>query len=317
MIGARASPGCELCKRERNMDRKTTDVLPTETLAHLQSAGCKVQKKSVIDNHNRCWKYLIGAISTHGEATRDLEFISGDKDKQLEKLWAETKIGDILPWDEIADELERLLEIDQATRRPPDDDQAEDDQEVDRDETDTNNETIFGRRRPDSIAVEWSSKVLYVLEFKRTSDQRRNYRERGEARARAQHDVLVKNLEKVAGEAVGENSGWKIKLLIFVGGTCGSVHAQTLNNNLKELGVVESKRNTVRKGLVHEFLNAQDTVLCSYFAQRSGELGEGRCRKSTVEEAFQGWTTLHEIWRGAVRRRMGRKTMRGTHTRVS
>jgi hypothetical protein len=73
-----------------------------------------------------------------------------------------------------------------------------------------------------------------------------------------------------------------------VGGTCGSVHAQTLNNNLKELGVIESKRNTVRKGLVHELLNAQDTVLCSYFAQRSGARGEGRGRESTVGEAFQG-----------------------------
>jgi len=266
MIGARASPKCELCKRERTMNRETTDVLPTETLAHIQSAGCKAQKKSVIGAHNRCWKYLIGAISTHGEAARDLEFIGGDKDKQLEKLWADTRLGDILPWDEIADEAERLLESNQATRRTPDDDQAEKeqegDQEVHRDETDTHMETIFGRRRPDSIAVEWSSKVLYVLEFKRTSDQRRNYRERGEARARAQHDVLVKSLEKVAGETVGENSGWKIKLPIFVGGTCGSVHVQTLNDNLRELGVLESKRNTIRRGLVHELLNAQDTVLC-------------------------------------------------------
>ncbi len=126
------------------------------------------------------------------------------------------------------------------------------------------------------------------LEFKRTSDQRRNYRERGEARARAQHDVLVKSLEKVAGEAVGENSAWKIKLLIFVGGTCGSVHVQTLNNNLRQLGVLESKRNTIRRGVVHELLNAQDTVLCSYFAQRSGARGEGRGRESTVGEAFQG-----------------------------
>ena len=109
---------------------------------------------------------------------------------------------------------------------------------------------------------------MYFLEFQCTSDQRRNYHEQREARARAQHVVLVKSLEKVAGEAVGENSGWKIKLIIFVGGTCGSVHTQTLNNNLKELGVIESKRNTVRKGLVHELLNAQDTVLCSYFAQR-------------------------------------------------
>jgi hypothetical protein len=100
--------------------------------------------------------------------------------------------------------------------------------------------------------------------------------------------TTIKSLEKVAGEAVGENSGWQIKLIIFVGGTCGSVHVQTLNNNLKELGVIESKRNKIRKGLVHELLNAQDTVLCSYFAQRSGALGEGRGRESTVGEDFQG-----------------------------
>ena len=141
------------------MNLETTDVLPTETLAHIQSAGCKAQKKSVIGAHNRVWKYLIGAISTHGEAARDLEFIGGDKDKQLEKLWADTKLGDILPWDEIADEAERLLESDQATRRAPDDDQAdkeqEDEQEVDRDETDTHMETIFGRRRLSSGAAKF------------------------------------------------------------------------------------------------------------------------------------------------------------------
>ena len=72
------------------MDLKTTNVLPTETVAHIQSAGCKAQEKSVIGAHNRCWKYLIGAISTHGEATRDLEFIGGDKDRQIKQLWTET-----------------------------------------------------------------------------------------------------------------------------------------------------------------------------------------------------------------------------------
>ena len=87
---------------------------PNRNSGAHSSAGCKAQKRSVIGAHNRCWKYLIGVVSTHGEATRDLEFIGGDKDKQLEKLWAETKIGNILPWDEIADEAERLLESDQA-----------------------------------------------------------------------------------------------------------------------------------------------------------------------------------------------------------
>jgi hypothetical protein len=80
----------------------------------------------------------------------------------------------------------------------------------------------------------------------------------------------------------------EMKLVVFVGGTCESVHVQTLNNNLKELGVIESKRNTIRRGLVHELLNAQDTVLCSYFAQRSGARGEGRSRESTVGEVLQG-----------------------------
>ena len=144
------------------MKWETTDVFPTERLAHIQSAGCKAQKKSVIGAHNRCWKYLIGAISAHGEATRDLEFIGGDNDKQLEKLWSETKIGDILRWDEIADESEKLLESDHATRLAPDDDQAdkeqEDDQEVDRDETDTHMETIFGRRKPDKSDPEPKSR---------------------------------------------------------------------------------------------------------------------------------------------------------------
>jgi hypothetical protein len=54
--------------------------------------------------------------------------------------------------------------------------------------------------------------------------------------------------------AVSENGGWKIKQIVFVGGTCGSVHAQTFNENIKELGVVESKRNTIQKGFVDECL---------------------------------------------------------------
>jgi hypothetical protein len=53
-------------------------------------------------------KHTHGAICTHGDATRDLEFIGGDKDRQLKQVWTETRIGNILPWDEIADEAETL-----------------------------------------------------------------------------------------------------------------------------------------------------------------------------------------------------------------
>ena len=75
--GVLKSPGCELYKRERA--ERHDDVLPLETVAHLQSAGCKVQKKSVIVAHNRCWGFLRGAILMHGEAKRNLEFIGGER----------------------------------------------------------------------------------------------------------------------------------------------------------------------------------------------------------------------------------------------
>jgi hypothetical protein len=76
-------------------------------------------------------------------------------------------------------------------------------------------------------------------------------------------------------------------LIIFVGGTSGSVHVQTFNDNLKDFHVMKSKRNAIRKGLVYELLNAQDTVLCSYFAQRSGERSECPNQAGTADEVFQ------------------------------
>ena len=66
----------------------------------------------------------------------------------------------------------------------------------------------------------------------------------------AQHDILVRSLKKVAEDGEGENGVWKIKLIIFVGGMSGSVHAQTLNDNLKELQVMSRRcRDEAFQGL--------------------------------------------------------------------
>ena len=54
------------------------------------------------------------------------------------------------------------------------------------------------------------------------------------------------------------------------------------------LAAVESKRNTIRRGFVHDLLNAQDTVLCSYFAPRKGTKNDGCGQKNEGEEIFQG-----------------------------
>ena len=104
-------------------------------MAHIQSAGCKAQKKRVIGAHDRCWKYLLGAIFKHEEAKRDFEFFVEDKDRKLESLWRETRIGDVLPWEDVADEAQRLLDIHNASRNAPcedhEDGERANDQEVD------------------------------------------------------------------------------------------------------------------------------------------------------------------------------------------
>jgi hypothetical protein len=205
-------------------------VLPEEKVAHIRSAGCKLQKKSVIGAHNKCLKYLLGAITKFGKTEREIKFIGDDKDRQLEQMWKDTEIGNVLPWEDIEDEVERLLEMRRASQDVTTKDNDNGVQECDReevlDEAESYEEVIFGRRRPDSVVVDWANRVLFVLEFKRTSDQTRDYRERGESRAKAQHDILIESLEKVARDSDGENEGWKIKLLIFVGGTSGLVNVK-------------------------------------------------------------------------------------------
>jgi hypothetical protein len=71
MISARTSPGCELCKRERKTDLGATNV-PVETVAHIQSAGCKAQKKSVIGARNGRQKGFLRVMGLRGTRLKTL-----------------------------------------------------------------------------------------------------------------------------------------------------------------------------------------------------------------------------------------------------
>ena len=58
--------------------------------------------------------------------------------------------------------------------------------------------------------------------------------------------------------AVGQVKGWQTQQIVFVGGTCGSVHVKSFNKNMKALGVLESKWNPIRQKLVRRLLEEQD-----------------------------------------------------------
>ena len=66
--------------------------------------------------------------------------------------------------------------------------------------------------------------------------------ERATAVAQEQYTSLLTGLQ-----AVGQVKGWKVQQLMFVGGTCGSVHVESCNKNMKALGVLESKWDLIRQ----------------------------------------------------------------------
>jgi|EP00802_Teleaulax_amphioxeia_P022516 hypothetical protein len=83
-----------------------------ETVAHIQSAGCKARKESVVQAHHSCWKLLLRAIRKHGEETREFTFIGEDKDKQLATLWQDAEIQKFAPRDIVEEAAERFMATD-------------------------------------------------------------------------------------------------------------------------------------------------------------------------------------------------------------
>ena len=115
------------------------------------------------------------------------------------------------------------------------------------------------------------NKEFLAIEFKRTQDMRSNYAEEATKVAQKQYSSLLEGLR-----AVGQVKGWQTHQIVFVGGTCGSVHVESFNKNMKALGVLESKWNPIRQKLVRRLLEEQDKVLRSYFAQKGGTRGQRR-----------------------------------------
>ena len=97
----------------------------------------------------------------------------------------------------------------------------------------------FWRRRLDGIGLDTSGVYLattecfLAIEFKRTRDARSNNVERAPAVAQEQYKSLLTGLQ-----AVGQVKGWKVQQIVFVGGTCGSIHVESFNRNMKTLGIL-------------------------------------------------------------------------------
>ncbi len=143
---------------------------------------------------------------------------------------------------------------------------------------------ILATKTIDGIGLDSINKEFLAIEFNQTQDARSNYVEKTTTVAQEQYTSLLTGLH-----AVSQVKGWKVQQLVFVGGTCGSVHVESFNKNMKALGVLESKWDLIRQKLVRHLLEEQDRVLGSYFAQKGGA-------RSQRGEGIQGKGLEHVKW---------------------
>jgi hypothetical protein len=86
-------------------------------------------------------------------------------------------------------------------------------------------------------------KEFLAIECKRTQHARSNYPRVGEGNrvAQEQYRCLLTGLP-----AVGQVKSWTVQKIVFVGGTCGSIHIESINTIMKALGVLASKWDPIQ-----------------------------------------------------------------------
>ena len=272
--GYKKTAECTLCKKAHEESGSSWNRgLPKETIGHIQSAGCLGQKEVVIAAHNACIRELLQDVDGHGKADRHMKLLTTETESSLGTLWDQEQCTQFCSkeelWEAAKEEEMRIPWKDEQEGAPVSEEVYQE---------------RFWRRRLDGIGLDTINKELLAIEFKRTRDARSNYVEKAIAVAQEQYTSLLTGLH-----AVGRVKGWKVQQLVFVGGTCGSVHIESFNKNMKALGVLESKWDLIRQKLVRRLLEEQDKVLRSYFAQKGGA-------RSQRGEGIQGKGREHVKW---------------------
>ena len=89
-------------------------------------------------------------------------------------------------------------------------------------------------------------------------------------------------------------------MIIFVGGTNGSMHVKTFNDNLKEHEVTESKRNAIRKGLVYVQLMRKTQLYARIWRREIESEVTMNTKNGPWTRYFKGSATWSNTSKGAV-----------------
>ena len=128
----------------------------------------------------------MGGITKHGSAKRSIEILERDKEQTLKTLWGKEKLDEFFPRQDLVDEMHKLHEEHrEAKRKAQEDSDMGDAGETAEEEKEFSEEEAIWARKLNGAAIDKENKILYVLEFKRTTDQREEYEEGAKCRQKS------------------------------------------------------------------------------------------------------------------------------------
>ncbi len=120
----------------------------------------------------------------------------------------------------------------------------------------------LSRKRPDAMAVHWSGRVLFLLEFTRAGDGKEDWHTTTDAYKRQRYQQVQETLAL-------NLSGWTVDTLTFTIGIRGSYSEPMWQANLKRLGLSTEEAAVLMRDLVALCLQELDSLF--------------RCRSSALQ----------------------------------
>jgi len=122
---------------------------------------------------------------------------------------------------------------------------------------------LFWGRRPDGVAINEAFKIVYVFEFKRSTDRVEGFPEVKDAEANEQHKSIISALKAAAEK-------WEFEQINFVVGIRGSVVESDFYTMLKKLDIQEGKKDKLFADHVTQVCEAHNQVIVSSLQQVQG-----------------------------------------------
>ena len=202
----RSDVGCRLCKRAREQRGASTENLPEETYGHINSTFCDGMTTTVTVVHHFIWKHLYASMQAAQTPTSKLRFVTPEKECGMNTLWQEEVFEQICSRESLTEnaaELEKTISVKQHEREQHDFDPK------------IFYENSFWNRRPDGRVINQNHRILYILEFKWSSDRNEDFLVVKEYEANVQQKSIIEALTEWMWEQINFVAGEEDTLGVF------------------------------------------------------------------------------------------------------